>query len=104
MKKTIIFSAALVLLLATAACKQETHTTVDETGTSSTSTISTEVPAVDTAAVNDAAADTTAAVNDAAATATAAAKEGARDAAHATGTAMETAGQEIQRETTKTHT
>lgn len=86
MKKITIFAALLILLTA-AACKQETHTTVDETGTSSTSTISAEVPAVDTAAINDSAATATAAVEDA-----------ARDGAHATGTAMETAGQELQRE------
>ena len=86
MRKMVTLAAALVLLTATA-CKQETHTTVDETGTSSTSTISAEVPAVDTAAVNDSAA-----------TATAAAEGAARDAAHATGTAMETAGKELQQE------
>ena len=86
MKKIATLAAALILLTAVA-CKQETHTTVDETGTSSTSTVSAEVPAVDTAAVNDAAADATAATETA-----------ARDAAHNTGTAMETAGQELQQE------
>jgi hypothetical protein len=66
--------------------KTETQTVTDSTGTvqSSTTTVSATVPTVDTAATAAAAQNV---------------KEGARDAAHATGTAMETAGKEIQKKT-----
>ena len=91
MRMTAIHAAALVLaLLAGTACEKrtETQTVSDTNGTvqEKTTTVSATVPSVDTAA-------------------TAAAKEkvetAARDAAHATGTAMETAGKEIQRRTRK---
>lgn len=85
MNKMLALAAMLVLLLG--ACTKQTETTVTETGQSSTTTVSAEVPAVevDTAAT---------------AAATAATTEAANDAAHATGTAMETAGQAIQDNTT----
>jgi hypothetical protein len=85
MNKTVALAAMLVFLLG--ACTKKTETTVTETGESSSTTVSAEVPAVevDTAATAAATAATTEAVN---------------DAAHATGTAMEKAGQAIQDNTT----
>lgn len=77
MKKIIAFAAVLVLF---AACQQKTEREVTATSTTETTTYS----APDTAG------------------ATAAAKDAARDAAYKTGTAMETAGQEIQKQTTDT--
>lgn len=73
MKKLVAFAALLVL--AAAGCQQTTEREVSPTATTETTTISTAT--VDTAAVEDA----------------------AKDAAHETGTAMETAGREIQEET-----
>lgn len=88
MKKLVILAA--ILILATAACQQRTEREVSATETTETTTYSTAT--VDTAA----AAEATEAATDSAAKA-------AKDAAHATGTAMETAGKEIQ-EQTKTDT
>jgi len=73
MKKLITFAA--ILVLATAACQQTTEREVSATSTTQTTTVTTAT--VDTAAVEDA----------------------AKDAAHETGTAMETAGQAIQDKT-----
>ena len=72
MKKITALAAILVLA---AACQQTTEREVSPTETSSTTTVSTAT--VDTAAVEDA----------------------AKDAAHETGTAMETAGEELQQQT-----
>lgn len=72
MKKLITLTAILVFA---AACQQTTEREVSSTSTTETTTVSTAT--VDTAAVEDA----------------------ARDAAHETGTAMETAGEAIQEET-----
>src|SRR6476646_10468301 len=92
MKTTIL---AAVLMIGFAACTQKTETTTsaDATATTSTSTttVSATVPAVDTAATAEVKRDVKDAGKDVAA--------GARDAAHATGTAMETAGKEIQKHT-----
>ena len=79
---------AILILLAACNQKTETQTTVTPTGTvqSSTTTTTITVPAVDTA--------TTAEVKREA-------KEAVKDAAHATGTAMEKAGKEIQKRTKK---
>jgi ABC-type Fe3+-hydroxamate transport system substrate-binding protein len=89
MKKIAIF--AILVLLLTAACQQTTEREVSSTSTSESTTV--EPANVDTAAANEAAADATAATTDA-----------ARDAAHETGTAMETAGQAIQEKTETTNT
>lgn len=80
MKKLIVLAAILVL----AACQQKTEREVSATETTETTTISTAT--VDTAMAAEAADDV---------------KDAAKDAAHETGTAMETAGKEIQ-ERTKT--
>lgn len=77
MKKLTILAAIAILSVA---CVQKTEREVGNTQTTETTTVTTTAT-VDTAAVEDA----------------------ARDAAHKTGTAMETAGQEIQ-EQTKTDT
>lgn len=82
MKKPLMLLAILTLL-ATVACTQKTETEVDREG-AVTSTETTTYPGVDTAATAEAANDV---------------QDATRDAAHATGTAMETAGQEIQEET-----
>ena len=71
MKKLIIFAAILIL---SAACQQTTEREVSATETTETTTISTAT--VDTAA----------------------AEEAVRDAAHETGTALETAGKKLQEE------
>ena len=87
MRRTIIPAIALVLLAALGCEKKtETQTVTDSTGTfqSETTTVSATVPTVDTAATAAAAQDV---------------KDATRDAAHATGTAMETAGKEIQKRT-----
>lgn len=91
MKTTI----AALLLLTAAACTQktETQTTVDTAGTLQTKTTTVSMPAIDTA--------TTAAVKQDAKEAVADVKSAARDAAHATGTALETAGKKIQEKTSK---
>jgi hypothetical protein len=67
--------AAILVLLCSVACQQNTEREVSATETTETTTI--EPATVDTAAATDA----------------------AKDAAHETGTAMETAGQAIQEET-----
>lgn len=72
MKKLIVFAA--ILVLSAAACQQTTEREVSATSTTETTTV--ETATVDTAAATDA----------------------AKDAAHETGTAMETAGQELQEE------
>jgi hypothetical protein len=77
MRKMIAFAAVLVLFVA---CQQKTEREVTATSTTETTTYT----APDTAA------------------ATAAATDAANDAAYKTGTAMETAGQEIQKQTTDT--
>lgn len=74
MKKIAPFAIA-ILMLSAAACQQNTEREESATQTTETTTISTAT--VDTAAASDA----------------------AKDAAHETGTAMETAGQAIQDET-----
>lgn len=76
MKKIIALAA--ILVLSTVACQQNTEREVSATSTTETTTV--ETATVDTAAATDA----------------------AKDAAHETGTAMETAGQELQKETTDT--
>jgi PBP1b-binding outer membrane lipoprotein LpoB len=89
MKSTAILLAALILVVGCAQ-KSETETEVHSDGAYTSTTVeSTTVPTVDTAATAAATAATTEAVN---------------DAAHATGTAMETAGQAIQEQTTTTKT
>ena len=90
MKKFAVFTALILVLIALPACKQTTEREVSSTATTETTTIAPDTAAVDTAAINDSAAAATAATTDA-----------AREAAHKTGTAMETAGQAIQ-ENTKT--
>ena len=77
--KKIAPLAAILVLLCSVACQQRTEREVSATETTETTTISTAT--VDTAAAKDA----------------------AKDAAHETGTAMETAGQAIQ-DATKTDT
>jgi hypothetical protein len=72
MRKLIALAALMVTFVA---CQQKTEREVGPTATTETTTYS--APQVDTAAAKDA----------------------AKDAAHATGTAMETAGQAIQEET-----
>ncbi|HEV7239879.1 MAG TPA: hypothetical protein VGQ36_11615 [Thermoanaerobaculia bacterium] len=72
MNKLIVFAA--ILVLCGAACQQTTEREVSATETTETTTISTAT--VDTAA----------------------AEEAVRDAAHETGTALETAGKELQEE------
>jgi len=71
MKKLIVFAA--ILILSAAACQQTTEREVSATETTETTTITTAT--VDTAA----------------------AREAVSDAAHETGTAMETAGKELQK-------
>ena len=98
MKGPVVLLSALVLL---GACEQKTETTTN-TATSDTTTVSTTtsttentatLPAVevDTAATAEMKQDAKDAGNTVAGA--------ARDAAHATGTAMETAGKEIQEHT-----
>lgn len=65
-------AAGAILILFAAGCQQQTEREVSATGTTETTTVSTAT--VDTAAATDA----------------------ARDAAQETGTALETAGQELQ--------
>src|SRR5947207_692051 len=86
MRRIAIPAIALVILAFGCEKRTETQTTTDSTGTvqSQTTTVSATVPTVDTAATAAAAQD---------------AKDAARDAAHATGTAIETAGKEIQKQT-----
>lgn len=72
MKKVVTLAAVLFVFTA---CQQTTEREVSPTATTETTTVST--PTVDTAAVEGA----------------------ARDAAHETGTAMETAGEAIQEQT-----
>jgi hypothetical protein len=94
MKKLAILTAGLLLL---AACKQErtdTNATVGNTTTVQTSThTETVTPAVDTAATAEVKHEAKEAVKDA--------KAAANDAAYKTGTAMESAGKEIQKKTKK---
>ena len=71
MKKLITLAVTFILA---AACQQTTEREVSATSTTETTTVSTAT--VDTAAAEDA----------------------ARDAAHETGTALETAGKELQEE------
>jgi hypothetical protein len=75
---------AVALLLAACNQKTETRTTTDSTGTvqTQTTTITATVPAIDTAEIVDA-------------------KDAVNDAAHATGTALEKAGKDIQKKTKK---
>jgi hypothetical protein len=93
--RTIAAPLLMLALLASLACEKrtDTQTVTDSTGTveQKSTTVSTTVPSVDTAATAAAKQDAKDAAHE---TATA-----ARDAAHATGTAMETAGKEIQRRT-----
>jgi hypothetical protein len=92
----ITATLAAVLVLFGAACNQktETQTTVDSAGRvqqQKTTTVTATVPSIDTTATAEAKRDVKEAVNDATTT--------ARDAAHATGTAMEAAGRKIQKHT-----
>ena len=91
--KTI--AGSIVLIAALAACQQTTqsNTTAGATSTvkSSTTTETVNMPTVDTAATAQAKSD----LKDAGEKM----KEGARDAAHATGTALEKAGQKLQEKT-----
>jgi hypothetical protein len=94
MKTIAIFTAVLLL----AACKQErtdTNATVGNTSTVQTSTHTETVttPTVDTAATAEMKSEAKEAGRDA--------KAAANDAAYKTGTAMETAGKEIQKKTKK---
>jgi len=93
MKRMIL---AAVLLVTATACTQKTETTtsVDTAGqqtSTSTTTVTATMPAIDTPATAQAKQD----VKDAGT----AIKNAAPDAAHATGTAMETAGKAIQKKT-----
>lgn len=97
----------ILALFIAAACTQktETQTTVDSTGTVQSSTTTTKVtPAIDTATTAEIKAEAKEAAH---ATGTAlekagkATKDAARDAAHATGTALEKAGKAIQKKTKK---
>jgi hypothetical protein len=86
---------SILLMAALTACQQttETNTTAGSTSTVKTSTTTGTVtmPSVDTAATANAKSE----VKDAGEKM----KEGAREAAHATGTALEKAGQKIQEKT-----
>ena len=88
MRRLIIPGIALAALLVACEKKTETQTVTDSTGTheQKTTTYTTTMPAVtvDTAAT---------------ATAAAEAKEKLKDAAHATGTALEKAGKKIEEKT-----
>lgn len=94
MRKTIVPALALVLL-ASAACEKrtETQTVTDTSGTheQQTTTYSTTMPSVDTAATAEAKRDVQEGAQKVG--------EAAKDAAHATGTALEKAGQKIQEKT-----
>ena len=76
----------LLLLVLGTACNQktETRTTADTSGTvqTKTTTVTATVPAIDTTATAEVKRE---------------AKEAVKDAAHATGTALEKAGKEIQK-------
>ena len=90
--KKVLTLAAILILMTTVACTQKTETSIetDTSGSSSTVTVeSSTTPAIDTATTAAATAATTEAVN---------------DAAHATGTALEKAGQAIQEKTDTTKT
>lgn len=86
--------AVTLALVTTAACEKrtETQTVTGTNGTTEqkTTTVSATVPSVDTAAAKQKVERGAEKVETA-----------VRDAAHATGTAMETAGKEIQRRTRK---
>ena len=73
-----------LLLLAFVACEQSTVRETSATQTTETTTVT--ATGVDTSAVDTAAVETA-----------------ARDAAHETGTALETAGKELQKQSTGTH-
>src|ERR1700694_4508420 len=92
----ITATLAAVLMVFGAACTQktETQTTTDAAGNvqqTKTTTVTATVPSIDTTATAEAKQDVKDAVN----TAT----DAARGAAHATGTAMESAGKKIQKKT-----
>src|ERR1043165_8935123 len=96
MRKTAITAIALALLAATACEKRtETQTVTDTNGTvqEKTTTVSATVPSVDTAATAEAKRKVESGAEKV--------ETAARDAAHATGTAMETAGKEIPGRTRK---
>ncbi|HEY6137677.1 MAG TPA: hypothetical protein VI670_07935 [Thermoanaerobaculia bacterium] len=94
---TIHALAISVALLAGTACEKrtETQTVTDTNGTvqQKTTTVSATMPSVDTAATAEAKEKVERGAEKV--------ETAARDAAHATGTAMETAGKEIQRRTRK---
>jgi hypothetical protein len=93
---TAICTVALALVAATACEKRtETQTVTGTNGTTEqkTTTVSATVPSVDTAATAEAKQKVERGAEKV--------ETAARDAAHATGTAMETAGKEIQRRTRK---
>lgn len=97
MRATLIPAAILLALFAMTACEQrtETQTVTGTNGTveQKTTTVSATVPAVDTAATAEAKRNVERGAEKV--------ETAARDAAHATGTAMETAGKDIQRRTGK---
>ena len=85
--KTLIITLATVVVLGGCTKRTDTEVTTDGTGTVETSTtsVSTTIPTVDTAEVRDDAAAAGQATEDA-----------ARKAAQKTGTALEEAGKDIQ--------
>jgi hypothetical protein len=96
MRITAIPAIVLALVAATACEKRtETQTVTGTNGTvqEKTTTVSATVPSVDTAATADAKQKIERGAEKA--------ETAARDAAHATGTAMETAGKELERRTRK---
>jgi hypothetical protein len=95
-----LLPAAALMLLAAVACEKrtETQTTTGTNGTveQKTTTVTATVPTVDTAATAEAKRKIERGAEKV--------ETAAREGAHATGTAMETAGKEIQRRTrTDTH-
>ncbi len=101
MRKLTLIPAAL-LLIGTVACetKTEKDVTIGDGSTVSSTTVSTNVPAIDTTATAEMKADMKEAGRDAKAAAIEAGKdvkEAGREAAHATGTALEKAGKKIQK-------
>jgi hypothetical protein len=93
--RTIIGGAIVLALLSASACEQrtETQTVTGTNGTveQKTTTVTATMPQVDTAATAQAKSDAQRAGEKV--------ETAARDAAHATGTALEKAGKEIERRT-----
>src|SRR5436190_76286 len=105
MKKTLILTAALTLLTASCMKETKTETTVDSSGSqSSTSVESTTYPGVDTAATAQAAQNVSDATQSAvdktkevAHDIATSASEASHDAAQKTGTALEKAGEKLKK-------